>query len=253
MLLSFLATFAATYLAMVAFYFATGFAVTAWNRRNGARRIQADRDGEKRRGVEIRQSMKALAVSALLFAGGLFAQNQGWTPAPIEASWWSVPVFFVLVMVLFDAWFYFGHRLLHTKALYHYHAIHHRSVAPTVWSNDSSGLVDTLIEHGFYLIIWFVLPVPAVAMVALRVFDQVSGMIGHSGFEYFASPTARRPWPLICTTFHDLHHAQFRVNYGNFFSIWDRLCGTVHPDYDGMVARMEDGMPPAEATARRAN
>jgi len=124
--------------------------------------------------------------------------------------------------------------------MYRYHALHHKSVAPTVWSNDSSGVVDTLIEHSFYLVVWFILPVPALAIFALRLFDQISGMIGHSGFEFFASPTSRRPWPFICTTFHDLHHSKFNYNYGNIFSIWDRLLGTAHPQYDDMVKEFEE-------------
>jgi len=160
--------------------------------------------------------------------------------APADLGVVSFVLSFVVSLILFDAWFYFGHRLLHWPPMYRYHALHHKSVAPTVWSNDSSGVVDTLIEHSFYLVVWFILPVPALAIFALRLFDQISGMIGHSGFEFFASPTSRRPWPFICTTFHDLHHSKFNYNYGNIFSIWDRLLGTAHPQYDDMVKEFEE-------------
>ncbi len=78
--------------------------------------------------------------------------------APWPLSWtWAVPQF-LACMVLFDAWFYFAHRLLHTKPFYRFHVLHHRSVAPTVWSNDSIGLVDTAISQGFYAVIVFVVP-----------------------------------------------------------------------------------------------
>lgn len=240
-LADFAAVFAAVYAAMLAVYFATGLMLTALNRRNPERKIQKGRDGAKRAAEDIRSSVSALAVSAALLSAGYFAQTKGWTMAPLEASWWSLPLMFVVSLLLYDAWFYWGHRLLHLPALYRFHAPHHKAVAPTAWSNDSSTSVDTLIEHGYYLVVWFVLPMPAAALFAQRLYDQVSGMIGHSGHEYFASPTSRWPSPMICTTFHDLHHSGFRYNYGNFFSLWDRMMGTVDPRYDAMVKEMEAG------------
>ncbi len=37
---------------------------------------------------------------------------------------------------------------------------------------------------------------------------------------------------LITTTFHDQHHQYFRYNYSGFFTIWDRICGTMRPKYE---------------------
>ena len=236
---------AATYAAMLAVYFTFGSFAEWFLRRHPERKIQPEREGLKRKRVEIIASLKALAMSAFLMSTGFFAQQQGWTPAPVELTIWSFALWWVVGLIIFDAWFYFGHRLLHWGPFYRFHAEHHKSVAPTVWSNDSSGVIDTLIEHFFYLLVWFVFPVPALSVFALRLFDQISGMIGHSGFEFFAGPTSRRPWPLICTTFHDLHHSRFNYNYGNMFSVWDRICGTTHPRYDGMVEEMET-KPPSE-------
>lgn len=238
--LDYLIVFGCIYAAMLAVYFVTGLTLIAINNRHPDRRIQKNRDGMKRVRVEILASLKALATSSVLLSAGYFAQSNGWTlVAPLALSWWSFPLMFVVCLVLFDAWFYWGHRILHLPSLYKWHVPHHRSVAPTVWSNDSSTMIDTLIEHSFYLVVWFVLPVPALSVFALRLFDQISGMVGHSGFEYFASKSSRWPSPLICTTFHDLHHSQFHYNYGNFFSFWDRVMGTVHPKYDKIVREME--------------
>jgi len=233
-------TLAAIYAAMLILYFGFGLIAEAYAARFPDRKIQPERDGMKRKRAEILNSLPALAMSSFLLGTGYFAQTQGWTMAPADLGVVSFVLSFVVSLILFDAWFYFGHRLLHWSPMYRYHALHHKSVAPTVWSNDSSGVVDTLIEHSFYLVVWFILPVPALAIFALRLFDQISGMIGHSGFEFFASPTSRRPWPFICTTFHDLHHSKFNYNYGNIFSIWDRLLGTAHPQYDDMVKEFEE-------------
>ncbi|MFD1696906.1 sterol desaturase family protein [Roseibium aestuarii] len=237
----FLLVFAAIYGASLGVYFATGLVMNALNARHPERRIQKGRDGMSRARVEILASLKALGTSAALLSAGFFAQTQGWVLfEPLALTWWSFAGMFALCFVLFDGWFYWGHRILHWGPLYRFHQPHHASVAPTVWSNDSATTVDTLIEHGFYLVVWLVLPVPELVIFALRLFDQVSGMIGHSGFEYFAGRSSRAPFPFLCTTYHDLHHSQFHYNFSNFLSVWDRLMGTVHPRYDLIVEQIEE-------------
>ncbi len=230
---------AALYAVTVAIYFILGFGISWLNERNPERRIQKGRFGEKRRKAEIRQSMASILVTCLSVAIGIFAQLQGWTITPWAFSWWTALPLFLLTMVLFDAWFYFAHRALHTKPLYKYHALHHKSVAPTAWSNDSIGLVDTALSQGFYAVIVFIVPIPPVILLAHRAFDQINGTFGHAGFEYFASKTARYPSPMLCTTYHDQHHAEFRFNYANYFSFWDRVMGTVSPVYDKRVETFE--------------
>ena len=217
----------AIYAATVALYFALGFGINWLNDRNPERRIQKRRRGEKRKAAEIRQSMASILITSTSVSIGLYAQAKGWTPTPWQFDWWMAAPLFLMAMVLFDAWFYFAHRLLHTRLFYRFHALHHRSVAPTVWSNDSIGLVDTAISQGFYAVIVFIVPFPPAILLAHRAFDQINGTFGHAGFEYFASPTSRYPSPMLCTTYHDQHHAEFRYNFANYFSFWDRLLGTI--------------------------
>jgi sterol desaturase/sphingolipid hydroxylase (fatty acid hydroxylase superfamily) len=241
--LLFLGLLAAIYAATVAMYFALGFGITWLNQRNPERRIQKHRRGEKRMTQEVLQSLASILVTCLSVAIGLFAQIQGWAMEPWALSWWWAVPQFVLCMVLFDTWFYFAHRLLHTKPFYRFHLLHHRSVAPTPWSNDSIGLVDTALSQGFYAVIVFVVPFSPIVLLAHRAFDQINGTFGHCGFEYFASPTSRYPSPMLCTTYHDQHHAEFRYNFANYFSFWDRIMGTISPVYDQRVAAMEKAAP----------
>ena len=235
---------AAVYGATVAGYFGLGAALDALNRRNPARRIQQARRGEDRARVEIVQSLKSLTVTCFCLAFGLWAQARGWGLfAPLELSVWSFAGMFLVSIVLFDAWFYWGHRLMHWRPLYRHHLWHHRSVAPTVWSNYSDTLPDAFAMQSYYLIAPLVLPIPAAVLIAHRIYDHINGMIGHSGFEYFADRSTRFPSPFVCTTFHDQHHEKFRYNYANFFSFWDRAMGTLHPGYDAKVAEFEQAEP----------
>ena len=118
------------YAASVITYFAFGFAVTFVNDRNPERRIQKGRGSGKRRNAEIRQSLASMFSACLPLTIGLYVQAKGWAITPWEFSWWTALPLFLLIMFLYDTWFYFMHRLLHTKWMYPLHALHHKSVAP---------------------------------------------------------------------------------------------------------------------------
>jgi sterol desaturase/sphingolipid hydroxylase (fatty acid hydroxylase superfamily) len=238
-LLTFLMLLGAVYGVTVALYFIYGLSVTWLNNRNPERRIQKTRRGEKRMWVEIKQSMISIFVTSTSVAFGIFAQHMGWTPTPWTLTWWNALPIFFLCMVVSDLWFYTAHRLLHTKLFYRHHAWHHRSVAPTAWSHDSMTVIDTALSQAHHTLMVFLIPFPSLIILANRAYDQINGTFGHAGFEYFASPTSRFPSPMLCVFFHDQHHSEFRYNYGNYFSFWDRVFGTIAPDYDSRVKVME--------------
>lgn len=229
---------ALAFAASVAIFLAAGVTLEAVNRRHPERRIQPRAPSSARR-RDMLASIRQLAVTCACIALGMALQRAGWGVGPLAATWWSVPLMAGLGIVLLDAWFYAVHRLLHTRALWRFHRPHHRNVTPTVWSNDSGHAVDTALTHGFYVLLPLLLPVPILSVVLVRLFDQITAIIGHSGFEHFAGATMRRPWPGICTLYHDQHHSAFRYNYANFFSVWDRVFGTIHPGYDAEVAAWE--------------
>jgi sterol desaturase/sphingolipid hydroxylase (fatty acid hydroxylase superfamily) len=63
--------------------------------------------------------------------------------------------------------------------------------------------------------------------------NVVSGTIGHLGVEPFPDSWLR--WPglrvLAGGSFHAQHHQDIEHNYGFYTLIWDRLFGTIRPDY----------------------
>ena len=61
----------------------------------------------------------------------------------------------------------------------------------------------------------------------------VRNVVGHAGFELFPAWWMKVPmlrW-ITTTTHHDLHHSTGRYNFGLYFTWWDRLMGTEHPEY----------------------
>ena len=218
----------------------TGLFFEIMNAWHPERKVQKERVNE-RKWQELAYVPGSVFMLSLCFAGGLFAQWQGWALTPWPLSWWSVPLTLVVSVLLYDAWFYWVHRLLHTRLMFRFHALHHKSVAPTVWTNHHETLVESCFNQFYFFLIVFVLPIPWPVLVVQKIYDQISGMLGHAGYEHFASPLGRAPWPLASTVFHDQHHGYFRFNYAHTFSFWDRLMGTLHPGYDDTVARFEAG------------
>jgi sterol desaturase/sphingolipid hydroxylase (fatty acid hydroxylase superfamily) len=234
----FVVLWAVTYGGLLGLYFVFCGLFHWLNAMHPERRIQR-RPMKNQIVMEIRTSVIALASIAGYVAGGPFVQAKGWAWTPLPLTWWSAGLTFAASLVIYDAWFYWGHRMMHSKWLYRWHSHHHRAIVPSPWSNNSDTLVGAFVEQSYFLVAPFILPIPAAVLIAHKIYDQVTGIAGHAGHEYFASPSARSPWPMLCTTFHDQHHGHFNYNYGNTFSIWDRAMGTVHPDYDTVVRRFE--------------
>lgn len=234
-LLDLLGLSALIYALNLAAYFGLGWAILKVNARHPDRRIQPNRDGLKRAVPEMKESALSILVTAVCLALALTLQIHGLTLFTPWQGIWGLIGGMVLLVVGYDAWFYWSHRLLHTQLFYRFHSWHHRSVAPTVWSSDSQTAAETALIQSFQVFAALLLPIPALALILHRLYDHVNGQLGHSGFEYFADRTTRFPSPMVCVTFHDLHHERFRWNFANYFSFWDRVMGTLSPDYDAKV------------------
>ena len=236
----FLALLAAVISVIILLMLGTGLFFEIMNARHPERKIQKHRVNE-RKWEELVHAPGSILMLSTCFALGLFLQAQGYALVPLDLSWWSAPLTLGISVLLYDAWFYWVHRLLHWKPMFRFHALHHTSVAPTVWTNHHETLVESGLNQLYYVLIVFVLPIPWQMLVLQKIYDQISGMLGHAGYEHFASPSARAPWPLASTVFHDQHHGYFRFNYAHTFSFWDRIMGTLHPRYDATVEHFEPG------------
>jgi hypothetical protein len=71
------------------------------------------------------------------------------------------------------------------------------------------------------------------ALFVFLVYMIVMNVIGHLGIELYPSWFARSRWTrwYSTSTHHNLHHRDFYGNYGLYFTWWDRLLRTQHPQY----------------------
>ncbi len=230
------ADFALIYLVLLATYATVGLLVELGNRRLVSNlKIQSRSPSDRLARRDAMQSVVSLAQIALFLTLGIDLRSLVVGPW----IWNNTPLAFagglLISLFLFDTWFYWGHRLLHTNLLYRrIHQWHHTTITPTVWSNNSDTFLDNCFLQSYWLFAPLLLPFPTWVFLVHKLFDQVSGMIGHSGYEYNAA-SAQPPSPLLAVTHHDQHHRYFKYNFATHFIFWDRWMHTLHPDYDRIM------------------
>ena len=225
------------YATLAGIYLVLGIAISRFNQwKMQAYRIQSKDCPADLIRRDQKQSLKSLVSITGMLSAGLALRSVGVSITPAETSILSFLLWAPISIILFDTWFYWLHRLAHTRRLYvRVHQWHHRATTPTVWSNNSDTLLDNLLLQSYWFFAPLLLPAPTLVLVAHKIYDQITGMFGHAGFEYAPGQVSAFPSPLVGTSFHDLHHSGFNYNFATHFSIWDRLMGTVHPDYDRSV------------------
>lgn len=141
---------------------------------------------------------------------------------------------FAVMVLVHDAYFYWAHRLMHTKWLFRrVHRVHHKSRTPTPWAAYAFAPPEAILEAGILPLAALLLPLHEVTVLLFVTHMLVRNVIGHAGVELFPSWWLRAPilrW-FTTTTHHDLHHSRGRYNFGLYFTWWDRWMETESPEY----------------------
>lgn len=213
----------------------------AWRARRNVQ-LQAPHSGQRRR--EFAWSMLTVLVfsanGALIFAGAKAGVLKVYVDIA-ERGWLYAGASLAVLVLAHDAWFYWTHRLLHHRRVFRWaHRTHHRSVAPTAWAAYSFAMPEAAMQAIFLTLILLVRPLhPAVIFVFLT-HMIVRNVLGHAGVELIPGAWLAGWWGrwLTTTLHHDLHHAQGRHNFGLYFTWWDRIGGTEHPEYRARLKQL---------------
>ena len=153
----------------------------------------------------------------------------------------AVLAIFAAIVVAHDAYFYWVHRAMHHPKLFKtFHRLHHRSVTPTPFAAYAFDVPEALVMFAFLPIWLLFIPTPVTVISAFLALMIIRNTMGHAGLELHARWWLKTPltrW-ISTTTHHDLHHSgSFKYNYGFYFTWWDKLMGTEHPDYAAEFAK----------------
>ena len=203
----------------------------AWATRIKHRGLYAGLDRQMRR--EIGWSLASAAIYGV--PAGIVAwgwQAHGWTQIYTDVNaypLWMLPVSVLAFLALHDTWFYWTHRWMHQPRLFRIaHAVHHESRPPTAWAAMSFHPWEAITGAVVIPALVFLIPIHVAALGVVLSIMTIMGVGNHMGWEMFPRVLvhgAAGKW-LITATHHQKHHEAYRGNYGLYFRVWDRLCGT---------------------------
>ena len=165
-----------------------------------------------------------------LYGGNIFkiysnVSDYGWAYLVFSVAFWSFGL---------DTYFYWTHRFMHLPRFYKFfHLTHHRSHNPTPFTAYSFAPSEAVLVYIFAPVFFILVPMHENAFIAAMLIQIIRNAMAHCGYELFPRGWAQHPVLGIfaTVTHHDLHHEKSHGNYGFYFTFWDRVMGTEHPDY----------------------
>lgn len=209
-----------------------GAALATWISDRATRRLQGPRRLPRFAARGARETALAAFVAACFLAWPLSLAWAGETTGLV----WTVEeaggvggllIGNVVGILVLDAWLYWKHRLLHTKPLFAFHRAHHAYRDPTSFSSFAVGTVESVLT--FWPIVLLAFPwAPHYAPVyfALVIGFVTLNLYLHCGV---ASTLVEAVLPRLgfnTSAFHNRHHANANVNFGEALILWDHLMKT---------------------------
>ncbi len=137
-----------------------------------------------------------------------------------------------------DASTYACHRLMHRlPLLWNAHRVHHCDPLVDVTTSLRQHPIEGLWRFGFVMTPAWLLGVPVEAVAIYRVASALQALAEHMNVKLWEPLDHALSW-LTCTpNMHKLHHSRRQLetdsNYGNIFSLFDRVFGTFTPPAPG--------------------
>jgi Delta7-sterol 5-desaturase len=195
------------------------------------RKIQPERRADARQiKTEIKNSLITLTIGTFSTTLLLFFHDQTKLSSDLnDFSWSYLVASFLFLIVWNDTWFYWCHRLMHRPWLFrHIHSVHHKSVDTTPFSSYSFHAVEAVILTLWVIPYVFIVPTYLPVLMAFQLFGLAKNLEAHLGYEFLPQRFHRIgifKW-MSTSTYHNMHHKQYKGNYSLYFRWWDKYCGT---------------------------
>jgi len=218
----------------------------AWSSQRKIQSRKASKQDIKR---EVIYSLITTSVYATVALFTIEAKELGYMQIYTDVSaqgWLYTLLTLPILLVLHDTYFYWAHRLMHHKNLFRWvHKVHHLSRTPTPWAAYSFAPAEAVIMALFMPIMLWAIPLHGVVIFLFLSIMIVRNAMGHSGVEIHHQGWVDGPLDVFTTiTHHDLHHQDFKGNFGLYFTWWDRMMGTELPDYKARFHEAAQGNKP---------
>lgn len=156
---------------------------------------------------------------------------------------------FVTFLLFTDMLIYWIHRGLHHPLIYALHKPHHLWKVPTPFASHAFHPVDGFAQSLPYHIYPFLFPLHKGMYLILFVFVNLWSVGIHDND--YRLPSFLQPI-INGAAHHTDHHLKFNYNYGQYFTLWDRLGGSYldpsgyngkgpHEEVDSLFASQRNG------------
>lgn len=170
-----------------------------------------------------------MAFLLLISADWVIANNFGilnWLP---EMSMWFYVILGVFLMDFFGA--YLPHLIEHkVKPLWMIHLVHHSDHKVDVTTANRHHPLESIIRYSFTLLGVLAIGAPIGIVMLYQSLSIVATQFSHSNIRLPKKIDKLLSYVLVSPHMHKVHHHYMMPytdsNYGNIFSVWDRLFGT---------------------------
>ena len=160
-------------------------------------------------------------------------------------------------MLVLDFSFYVAHVVMHKIVpLWRVHRVHHSDPAVDVTTTIRQHPAEGVIRYAFMAAFAIALGAPPAAFAVYRLWSALSGLLEHANVRLPVRVDSLLSLVVTSPNMHKVHHSraaqQTDTNYGNIFSLWDRLFSTFTPASEGtQIVYGLDGFdhPKAQTTA----
>lgn len=195
---------------------------------------------------EILLALLCVALNALVAIIGIVLWRAGIIQLRPNGDALSTVVDVVLLILLMDFGMYAFHRVAHHPLLFPIiHLTHHKYENPRPLTLFVLNPFEVLGFGALLIVVILLSQASQAGIVIYLIFNLVFGLIGHLGVE--PAPPAWLKLPLLryisTSTFHAEHHQDKGHNFGFYTLLWDRLFGTLSPEYAQDFSRATAGNP----------
>ena len=147
---------------------------------------------------------------------------------------WPFAAKAIVAFLLYDFLQWFQHWTRHkVQVLWQFHLIHHSQREINLFTDLRFHLVEHLVAAGLTFVPLFVLNFSPLQIVGFSVFQLWYARLLHANVRTNFGPLK---YVLVSPQNHRIHHSieprHQDKNFGLFLTVWDRMFGTLHTNYD---------------------
>lgn len=195
--------------------------------------------------LEIKCALGATPLMAIPTTACFVAEVRGYSMLyddVNERGYGFMALSFLLFLLFTDCAIYWIHRWLHHKLIYkHLHKLHHKWKVPTPFASHAFHPIDGFMQSLPYHMFPFIFPLHKGLYLGLFIFVNVWSVMIHDAD--YRVPKSLQPI-INGSAHHTDHHLKFTCNYGEYFTLWDRIGGSFrnpsHYEHEGVWDQLRE-------------